>query len=82
MPEEFIREIQKRIKGIPISSGRGNKFGKISFDDLVFIPAQLAKSQMITGACGENDIHKLNKGHLRAINSEIAKIAKIKLISE
>jgi len=43
MPEEFIREIQKRVRGIPISSGRGNKFGKISFDDLVFVPAQLAR---------------------------------------
>ena len=41
--EDFAREIQKRVKGIPISSGRGNKFGKISFDDLVFVPAQLAK---------------------------------------
>jgi len=43
MPEEFIREIQKRVRGVPISSGRGNKFGKISFDDLVFVPAQLAR---------------------------------------
>jgi len=41
--EDFVREIQKRVKGVPISSGRGNKFGKISFDDLVFLPAQLAK---------------------------------------
>jgi len=38
--------------------------------------------KMITGSCGENDIHKLNKGHLRALNSEIAKIAKVKLIGE
>jgi glutamate synthase domain-containing protein 2 len=43
MPEEFIREIQKRVKGVPISSGRGNKFGKIGFDDLVFVPAQLIR---------------------------------------
>jgi hypothetical protein len=35
---------------------------------------------MITGACGEDDIHKLNKNHLRVLNSEIAKITKIKLI--
>jgi len=35
---------------------------------------------MIAGACGENNVHKLNKGHLRALNSEIAKITKIKLI--
>ena len=43
MNENWVKEIQKRVKGIPISSGRGNKFGKISFDDLVFVPAQLAK---------------------------------------
>jgi len=35
---------------------------------------------MIAGACGENDIHKLNKEHLRALNSEIAKITKVKLM--
>lgn len=38
-----VKEIQKRVKGIPVSSGRSNKFGKISFDDLVFLPAQLFK---------------------------------------
>jgi hypothetical protein len=37
---------------------------------------------MIAGASGENDIHKLNQGHLRALNSETAKITKLKLISE
>jgi glutamate synthase domain-containing protein 2 len=31
---------------VPISGGRGNKFGKISFDDLVFVPAQLSKRPM------------------------------------
>ena len=41
--EDWIREIQKRVKGVPISSGRSNKFGKVSFDDLVFVPAQLAE---------------------------------------
>lgn len=34
--------------------------------------------KMIAGACGENDIHKLNKTHLRALTSEMAKIAKVK----
>ncbi|MBZ9572019.1 FMN-binding glutamate synthase family protein [Patescibacteria group bacterium] len=43
MNQNWIREIQERVKGIPISSGRSDKFGKISFDDLVFVPAQLAK---------------------------------------
>ncbi len=38
--------------------------------------------KMITGSCGENNIHKLNKGHLRALNSNIAEITKIKLVSE
>jgi len=38
--------------------------------------------KMITGSCGENNIHKLNKGHLRALNSEIAEITKVKLISD
>jgi glutamate synthase domain-containing protein 2 len=44
--EDLIREIQKRTKAVPISGGRGNKFGKISFDDLVFVPAQLSKRPM------------------------------------
>jgi len=43
MEENWIKKIQDRVKGVPISSGRSNKFGKISFDDLVFVPAQLAK---------------------------------------
>jgi glutamate synthase domain-containing protein 2 len=41
--EEWAKEIQKRVKGVPIVSGRGKKCGKISFEDLVFVPAQLAK---------------------------------------
>ncbi len=47
-----------------------------------FIKNSTEEIKMIAGACGENDIHKLNKGHLRALNSEIAKITKLKLISE
>jgi glutamate synthase domain-containing protein 2 len=43
MNEDWIKEIQERTKKIPISSGRSNKTGKVSFEDLVFIPAQLAK---------------------------------------
>jgi glutamate synthase domain-containing protein 2 len=43
MNENWLKEVQKRIKGVPISSGRSQKLGKISFDDLVFVPAQLAK---------------------------------------
>jgi len=43
MQNDWLREIQKRVKGIPISSGRGRIFGKVSFDDLVFVPAQLVK---------------------------------------
>ncbi len=47
-----------------------------------FIKNSTEETKMIAGACGENDIHKLNKGHLRALNSEIAKITKTKLCSE
>jgi len=47
-----------------------------------FIKNCTEEIKMVTGACGENDIHKLNKSHLRALNSEIAKITKLKLVSE
>lgn len=40
---DWIKEIQNRAKNLPLNSGRSNKWGKISFDDLVFLPAQLAK---------------------------------------
>ena len=43
MDQNWIKEIQNRTKGISFSSGRSNKAGKVSFDDLVFVPAQLAK---------------------------------------
>lgn len=54
MNENWVRQIQERIKNVPILSGRSNKLmsesgsesgrlGKISFEDLVFIPAQIAK---------------------------------------
>jgi glutamate synthase domain-containing protein 2 len=45
-----------------------------------FIKNCTEEIKMIAGACGENDIHKLNKNHLRALNFEISKIAKVKLI--
>jgi glutamate synthase domain-containing protein 2 len=42
--EEWVNEIKQRaLTGKPlVSGGRSNKLGKISFDDLVFIPKQLA----------------------------------------
>jgi len=43
MNQDWIKEIQDRAKNIPISAGRSKKIGKISFDDLVFLPAQLSK---------------------------------------
>lgn len=43
MSEYWVKEIQARTKGVPVASGRSNKAGKISFADLVFVPAQLAK---------------------------------------
>ncbi len=39
----WANEIRKRTKKVPFKSGRSNKAGKVSFDDLVFIPAQLSK---------------------------------------
>jgi glutamate synthase domain-containing protein 2 len=47
-----------------------------------FIKNSTEEIKIIAGACGENDVHKLNKGLLRALNPEIAGIANIKLISE
>jgi glutamate synthase domain-containing protein 2 len=43
--EEWVTEIKMRAaKGKPlVSGGRSNKLNKISFDDLVFMPAQLTK---------------------------------------
>ena len=41
--ENWLKEIQKRTRGVPISGGRGNRWGRISFDELIFLPAQLAK---------------------------------------
>jgi len=43
MDQKWIKEIQERTKRVVISSGRSNKLEKLSFDDLVFLPAQLAK---------------------------------------
>lgn len=44
MNQNWIKEIQDRTKKIPVSSGRSNKVGRISLDDLVFVPAQLSKT--------------------------------------
>jgi len=41
--QNWVKEIQKRIEKVPVASGRGNKWGKVSFDNLVFLPGQLAK---------------------------------------
>ncbi|NIO45102.1 MAG: FMN-binding glutamate synthase family protein [Candidatus Aenigmarchaeota archaeon] len=43
--EKWVAEIKLRaVRGKPIvSGGRSNKLGKINFDDLVFIPAQIKK---------------------------------------
>lgn len=37
----WTKEVQDRSQGMPLLSGRSNKAGKISWDDLVFMPAQL-----------------------------------------
>ncbi len=43
MEKNWIEDIKKRTKKLPIKSGRSEKWGKISFDDLVFVPSQLKK---------------------------------------
>jgi len=43
MPADFLEAIKKRISGVPLASGRGRNFKNLSFDDLIFVPAQLAK---------------------------------------
>lgn len=45
-----------------------------------FVKNSTEEIKMIAGACGENDIHKLNKNHLRALNSEIVKVTNVKLV--
>ena len=47
-----------------------------------YIKNSTEEMKMITGACGENNIHKLNRGHLRSLNLEIARITKIKLVGD
>lgn len=47
-----------------------------------FIKNSTEEMKMIAGACGENDIHKLKKSHLRALSLETAKIAKIKFVGD
>ena len=39
----WVKEIQDRSQRMPFLSGRSNKSGKISWEDLVFTPAQLKK---------------------------------------
>lgn len=43
MDTNWIKQVQDRVKRVPTSSGHSNKWGKINFDDLVFLPAQLNK---------------------------------------
>jgi len=43
MNQEEIKKIKERTEKIPISSGRSVKWDKNYFNDLVFVPAQLAK---------------------------------------
>jgi len=43
MNQDWVKKIQDRTKKVPTASRRSNKWGKVSFEDLVFIPAQLAK---------------------------------------
>lgn len=45
-----------------------------------FVKNSTEEIKMIAGACGYDNIHKLNKSDLRALNSEIAKITQVKLV--
>jgi len=45
-----------------------------------FIKNSTEEIKMIAGTCGQNNIHRLSQNHLRTLNSETAKIAKIKLV--
>lgn len=42
MNNNWLKSVQDRIKGAPVSSGRSDKLGRITFSDLVFLPSQLA----------------------------------------
>lgn len=55
---------------------------KASQDVASYIKNSTEEIKMIAGACGEDNIHKLNKGHLRALTLEAAKITKLKLCTE
>jgi len=43
MNQDKVKKIRARIKKVPIVSGQSDKKNKSSWDDLVFVPAQLAK---------------------------------------
>jgi glutamate synthase domain-containing protein 2 len=38
-----VADINARVSGVPIASGRSNKLGRIGWDDFVLVPAQLEK---------------------------------------
>ena len=42
MNNAWLKRIQDRTKSVPVSGGRSDKFGHVSFSNLVFLPAQLA----------------------------------------
>ena len=43
MEQDWLKQVKNRIEHVPTKSGRSSKWGKISFDNLTFVPAQLAK---------------------------------------
>jgi glutamate synthase domain-containing protein 2 len=45
-----------------------------------FIKNSAEEMKMIAASCGEDDVHRLNKGHLRALNSQISEITGVKLV--
>ncbi len=60
---------------------------KLDIDNAVekvanYIQVCTEEIKMITGACGENDIYKLNSSYLRSLTKETADITSIRLINE
>jgi methylamine---glutamate N-methyltransferase subunit C len=39
--QEWVNQIKKRAVKVPVRSGKSSKNGRVSFNDLVFVPAQL-----------------------------------------
>lgn len=43
MNQDWVKKIYSRTKEVPVASGRSKKWGRVSFEDLLFMPAQLSR---------------------------------------